>query len=639
MSIQPVSSPADKSPPPSSAPTHVVQRGETLSRIAAQHKVSLTDLQQANPQVLNPDVIYPGQQLTIPAADVSRTRDTAPAVAAPATPAPAASSPVAAPATPQSVTAGNAPATAPAASSGTSAKADLSLSPKDWRETRDALTGRETPPQPNGTSETKTKNDPKVSIGSSGVSVGGSSKTTTTTTDSEGAKDKTSNGVNGSVGFDPSKGTISLSGGTSFSRELTSAKGNGVSFGIDTKSTVTGGIKTEKGVTTYSASSDVSVTLTGGASTKQAGLKVGVTEGIKSSFSVAMPESAAKLTDLAKVNPFDADSMPKGTKISMDGSSYSGTEFEATFRNIAVQTKVTNEKGAGTVIEKTGDHTVRVTAGPKEAVEAYNGVGVDFDVARIMLGRNDKLSSATLKTAEFDLSTAEGKAAYSDFLATGNLPKDNSTGISGVSTIEKLDFSSQSKLDAKLGPLNLSLDGAKNTGNQIVTTYPDGSASRTVDLQYSGNVPMALSQKYGADGKEILSERRYDYTIKADGNIAQMLNVAQAGDLKQAQGGPVQAGQTVVLSYTEDQMRTLMRDAQSAVRGNPMMRDLGVLTQDYSGKFVDSPWDFAIGMARNIGGSDYGSAQRLYDISMWASGQDMRPQGMTALPGTVTVLK
>lgn len=624
MRIEPAPLSADRASPSPTGRTHVVQRGETLGGIAAQHKVSLASLQQANPQVINPDVVYPGQQLTIPVVDASAhgpAADNAAAVA------------------PQSATNPGKPADAPDASSGTSAKADLSLGAKDWRDTRDALTGKKAPDQPNGSSETKSSTTPKVGIGDDGVSAGFGEKTTTSATDSAGNKDKTTNGVNGGAGFDPSKGTISLSGGTSFSKELTNAKGNGVSFGIDTKSTVTGGIKTEKGVTTYSASTDVSATLNAGVSSKQAGLKVGVTEGIKSSFSVAMPESAAKLADLAKVNPFDAESMPKGTKISMDGSTYSGTEFEATFRNIAVQTKVTNEKGAATVIEKTGDHAVRVTAGPKEAVEAYNGVGVDFDVARIMLGRNDKLSSATLKTAEFDLSTAEGKAGYNDFLATGNLPKDNASGITGVSTIEKIDYSSQSKLDAKLGPLNLSVGGAKNTGNQIVTTYPDGSVSRTTDLQYSGNVPMTLSQKYDANGKEILSERRYDYTIKADGNIAQMLNVAQAGDLKQAHDGAIQPGQTVVLGYTEGEMRELMQDAQSAVSGNPMMRDLGILTQDYNGTFVDSPQDFAIGLARNMGGDDYGSAKRLYDISTWASGQDMRTRDLTALPGTVTVLK
>lgn len=46
--------------------SYTVQRGDTLSEIAAENGVSLGALLQANPQVRNPDVIYPGQQLQIP---------------------------------------------------------------------------------------------------------------------------------------------------------------------------------------------------------------------------------------------------------------------------------------------------------------------------------------------------------------------------------------------------------------------------------------------------------------------------------------------------------------------------------------------------------------------------------------------
>lgn len=49
--------------------TYVVQRGDTLSAIAADHNVSLTALHAANPQVLNPDVLYPDQMLEIPVGD------------------------------------------------------------------------------------------------------------------------------------------------------------------------------------------------------------------------------------------------------------------------------------------------------------------------------------------------------------------------------------------------------------------------------------------------------------------------------------------------------------------------------------------------------------------------------------------
>ncbi len=45
---------------------YTVQRGDSLSQIAAQHGVSLQDLIAANPQIRNPNLIYPGQSIAIP---------------------------------------------------------------------------------------------------------------------------------------------------------------------------------------------------------------------------------------------------------------------------------------------------------------------------------------------------------------------------------------------------------------------------------------------------------------------------------------------------------------------------------------------------------------------------------------------
>lgn len=50
-------------PPPGS---YVVQAGDTMSGIAQKFGVSLKALEAANPQVTNPNLIFPGQVLTIP---------------------------------------------------------------------------------------------------------------------------------------------------------------------------------------------------------------------------------------------------------------------------------------------------------------------------------------------------------------------------------------------------------------------------------------------------------------------------------------------------------------------------------------------------------------------------------------------
>lgn len=50
----------------SASSEHIVKSGETLSGIAAERGVSLSSLLAANPQIVNPNLIHPGQTLTLP---------------------------------------------------------------------------------------------------------------------------------------------------------------------------------------------------------------------------------------------------------------------------------------------------------------------------------------------------------------------------------------------------------------------------------------------------------------------------------------------------------------------------------------------------------------------------------------------
>ncbi|WP_337244949.1 LysM peptidoglycan-binding domain-containing protein [Luteimonas sp. gir] len=533
MSIQPAAAHAPSSLPasPSTEPTrHIVQPAESLVQIANQYGVSPQDLLKANPQVVNPEMIYPSDELVIP------TR----------------------------------------------------VSQSDSQ---------------------------GVSISNSGgISANQSTRTDTRTTytSDAGTVHQSTTSSSGNVSVNPEAGSVTASGGVSFSESVKSAKGYGVSFGAGANASVTGGVNTANGVTTYKASSDVSVFLKGGVNTPQAGVELGRTDGIRASYQVAMPADAG--VDPLSVNPFSPRSMPVGSTVTMNGSDYTTNEFKATFRNLATQTKITDETGVSTVIARTGEDTVRVTAGPTEAIKAYNGVGVEFGIGNVMLGRNDSLAGATLRTAEFDLSTEAGQAAYNDFLAAGRMPETNGAGVADVATIERLDYSSQTNLSAKLGPVNLSLDGARNTGNMVVTTRPDGSIERNVDLQYAGNVPMNVTQRWDANGNEIASARVYSYDIKVDQSNVQMLNTALSGNLD---GTPVQEGQTVTLSFSEQQMAALADKTATAV-GNGAHMSLGHLLgyQNRDGSYpTPEAWDFALSLGRNLGNSDYGLSERLFSIS------------------------
>ena len=53
----------------SAATVHIVSSGDTMWKIAVKYQVGLSEIISANAKLTNPDVIYPGQQITIPTQD------------------------------------------------------------------------------------------------------------------------------------------------------------------------------------------------------------------------------------------------------------------------------------------------------------------------------------------------------------------------------------------------------------------------------------------------------------------------------------------------------------------------------------------------------------------------------------------
>lgn len=51
--------------------SHTVSKGDTMWKLAVQYQTGTSEIIAANPQISNPDLIYPGQILSIPQTDVS----------------------------------------------------------------------------------------------------------------------------------------------------------------------------------------------------------------------------------------------------------------------------------------------------------------------------------------------------------------------------------------------------------------------------------------------------------------------------------------------------------------------------------------------------------------------------------------
>lgn len=58
-------------PASAAALTHTVASGDTMWKIAVKYKVGTSEIIKANPQISNPNLIYPGQKLNIPTTDSS----------------------------------------------------------------------------------------------------------------------------------------------------------------------------------------------------------------------------------------------------------------------------------------------------------------------------------------------------------------------------------------------------------------------------------------------------------------------------------------------------------------------------------------------------------------------------------------
>jgi hypothetical protein len=419
-----------------------------------------------------------------------------------------------------------------------------------------------------------------------------------------------------------------------FSGTVKNAKGFGVSFGVDASASVVTNTRSAGGVTTFTVDAKASITVKGGINTPKAGVEIARSEGLSATYSVAVPDGeGTRRRDPKTINPFDPLSMPTGTVITFDGAHNSTNAFKATFKNLSVQTKVTRSEGVSVAVEKTGANTVRVTAGPTEALDAFSSFGISVGVASASIGRQDKIKSATLKTAEFDLSTKEGKAAYNDFLTSGDLPTKNSRGIAKVATIEKLDASSQGVLGANVLGVDLSFRGNKNSASKVIVTNADGTKTVTAQAKNGPGPTLGLSQSFDANGDEILSKRAFTFTFKVEeGGVGSLVESARTGAGNPSIPNRLKDGSTATLTFTEAQMRAMLEQNRTAQKAYP----------NFENDFLTNAGDpklTTVGYALNIldhSPNGYGLAKMLFDLSESADG-DMANRKSVPIDFSVTV--
>lgn len=341
------------------------------------------------------------------------------------------------------------------------------------------------------------------------------------------------------------------------------------------------------------------------------------TEGLRGRYRVSLPGGDG--TDPTRINPFDPQTIPKGGSVTLDAQSFSGTAMAGTFRNIAAEHKLTEAEGASLRVDRLDDGRVRVTTGPNQAVDAFNGMGFSAKGVTAIAGRQDALGQSSVRTATFDLADAQGQAAYQQFVANGSLDA-KTPGMDDVATVERLGMSSQTRLKVDVGTaFGLDLAGARNSGDVTQVRRDDGSYTELRNVQYDGNLPVTRLSQYGADGQELRDQRRYEFTFDlrqhAQGDqVAGLLNSALTGDT--GAHGPVKAGERNTVSLSEDQLRAMMERTQQMVQDNPMAGERWrLLAEDGRGGLQTDVDAYATSLARNRGNSEYGMAEQMFRLA------------------------
>lgn len=143
----------------------------------------------------------------------------------------------------------------------------------------------------------------------------------------------------------------------------------------------------------------------------------------------------------------DPMALPVGGSMTLSTGAFTNQSGGISYGPLSLSSETTQTRGYGMGVERTGDNTVRVTVGPQESIERRLELGLSFgDIASAHIGRDSSVTEGNTVSVEFDLSTAEGKAAYETFLRSGQLPTQQGAGITDIYHEQTLSY--QGALDA-----------------------------------------------------------------------------------------------------------------------------------------------------------------------------------------------
>lgn len=282
-------------------------------------------------------------------------------------------------------------------------------------------------------------------------------------------------------------------------------------------------------------------------------------------------------------NPLDPLSMPTGSSVLMRGQSLQGSAFEANWKAFTIGSEHTELSGLGFSVTRQEGSIVQVAAGPVETVEndLFLGIGRQ-GVAAVGIGSESSYESREMDVARIDLSTAEGQAAYQQFLATGRIPEWSPPGVPQSGTTQVFDAEHASFAGIELGGLKVAIDGDSQY-TVTDTRWDDGSIDRQVTYTNSGGLTTDVRYQVGADGTPDYDNAQWT-VVRADLDPA-LASYAEAAFDGAPSNRSIDGNQHVQMSFTTDDLMAIRDQARVSVAGHQGQEKLDSLDAG-----IETPW-------------------------------------------------
>ena len=192
----------------------------------------------------------------------------------------------------------------------------------------------------------------------------------------------------------------------------------------------TSNVESKDGFTTLTATGSMSVNLGGEVDLGAVGFGGNITEGVKTKYQLRMSDA-----DYAKVrsgqapmpDPYNPDTMPAGSSVLLNSTDFQNTGFEASYRNLKLDTNVSQEQGLSVAVEKRREHGAG-DGGPTEAVGEQLQLGLSLGPASAHIGNTTRLDRSNSRRRSSISPPTRAAPPTTRFSPPASSPRRTATG-------------------------------------------------------------------------------------------------------------------------------------------------------------------------------------------------------------------